>query len=588
MDLIEIMERRAAETPRALAYTFYGDSLTEQCSLSYGELDSNASAVATWLSTITRMGDRVALAYRPGLEFITAFLGCIYSGRIAVPLCPPQFRRGRTSFSEIVKDVQPVVGLTNSEFESWFVADPEKTRCPERVPWFATDRLPSKLPAKWVRPCIHKEQIALIQYTSGSTSTPKGVMVTHGNLTANENMIRDAFGVTQASVIVSWLPLFHDMGLIGAAIQSLWVGAHCVLLSPHKVFEKPVRWLAAISNFKGTISGGPDWMYRLCAERVTQAEKEKLNLQSWQVALAGSEPIRPDALSTFDNAFRSCGFRKEAFRPCYGLAEATLLVAARNSQLPELATVCVGNQRENRAAHVSRKGADVRELVSSGVPCGKQEIQIVDCESGLPCLEGRIGEIWVCGPNVTLGYWNDSKATMSAFRSVLPGTRNTRLRTGDLGFVLGGELFVLGRIKNLIGIKGRNFYAEELEDAIRRCDPLFSAGIGAAFTIGDSIQSKVVIVYEVPRTRYHIDSGALERKCREAVRDNCGATIDRVLFVRSGTIPRTTSGKVRRAECKLRLLSGQLQTAYLQAMKGPAGFDGPAEKNIQRFSDALR
>ncbi len=534
-DLIEVVRQRASDHASRAAYTFLTEREPGDVSITYGELDAKARAMAAWLESVTMPGDRVVLAYPSGLDFIGAFLGCIYSGRVAVPVAPPHPKRDRSGLVNILRDASPTIGLSIDALCA------ELRNAPEfgTLRWESANSVSLDLADAWVRPNVDADSLAFLQYTSGSTSNPKGVMVSRGNLSSNQRMIQRTFGDDERSVIVSWLPLFHDMGLIGAVLQPLWVNAPCVLMSPSAFLEKPVRWLDAVTRFSATTSGGPDFAYRLCVRKITAEQRSQLNLASWRVAFNGSERVRPETLRSFAATFESCGFRREAFRPCYGLAEATLLVA--------------GSQTIAAERH---------ELTGCGLGELEQEVRIVDPETSQPCQPTQVGEVWVRGPHVARGYWNNTADTAAVFGGRTTHGDGPYLRTGDLGFIDQDALFIAGRLKDLIIIRGRNYYPEDLEWTAMMCDPVLASGISAAFATDEGDEPCVVLMLEVPPAADRAQLVALAGRVRIAVSQASELTAQRVVFVRSGTLPRTTSGKIRRAESRTRLLNGQIDILH--------------------------
>jgi acyl-CoA synthetase (AMP-forming)/AMP-acid ligase II len=325
--LVDILRYRALYQPDKLAYTFLGDGETEEVSLTYQQLDEKARAIAVQLKTMKATDQRALLLYPPGLEFIAGFFGCLYAEVVAVPVYPPRRNQRMTRLQGIVKDSQATLALTTksllTNIEQSFSEEPELVA----IQSIATDNIASNIGLDWQTPMLCNNTLAFLQYTSGSTGTPKGVMVSHGNLLHNEEMIKKAFQHTEESIFVGWLPLFHDMGLIGNVLQPLYSGIPSYLLSPGEFIQRPLRWLKAISRYKATTSGGPNFAYDLCIDKITPEQRESLDLRSWEVAFNGSEPIRSTTLERFADTFAPCGFRKEAFYPCYGMAETTLLIS---------------------------------------------------------------------------------------------------------------------------------------------------------------------------------------------------------------------------------------------------------------------
>ncbi len=511
-------------------------------------------------------GERVLLLFPPGLEFVNAFLGALYAGALAVPAVPPRSARGLPRLRSIVSDSRPQVVLTTASLL-------ERTRTllsgiPElaNVRWLATDGLEEGAD-DWHEPKIEGKTIAFLQYTSGSTSTPKGVMVSHDNLIHNEEMISNAFEQNDRSVIVGWLPLYHDMGLIGNALQPLFLGAHSILMSPMDFLQSPVRWLQAVSLYRATTSGGPNFAYDLCVRKISEEQKADLDLSSWRVAFNGAEPVRAETLDRFAAAFASSGFRREAFYCCYGLAEATLFAAGgRIGQPPVVRTFSQLGLKEGRA----EAAAGGRPLVGCGGAWLGQRIVVVDPETSQSCPPGTIGEIWIAGRSVASGYWNRPGATVRDFGARLADdpAAGPFLRTGDLGFFdASGEMFISGRLKDLIIIRGRNHYPQDIELSVEQVDPELRPGCGAAFSSEINDEERLVVVQEVER-RPGISYERLAEKAVQAIAEEHELLTYQLVLIRAGTIPKTTSGKIQRSACREAYLAGALAIVFASR---PAG-----------------
>jgi len=556
--LVEVLRRRALAGPDRRAYTFLLDGESREVHLTYGELDRQARTIAARLQDLDAAGERVLLLYPPGLQYAAAFFGCLYAGAAAVPVYPPRPNRPDPRVRSILTDARPRVVLTTSAI----LPNAERLLGGEAgVHWLATDGLDLDEAAAWLQPVLDPGDLAFLQYTSGSTSAPKGVMVSHGNLVHNERLIQRAFRVTAESVVVGWLPLYHDMGLIGNLLQPLWAGCPCVLMSPVDFLQRPRRWLAALSRYGGTISGGPNFAYDLCARKLTDADREGLDLSRWAVAFNGAEPVRAETLERFAAAFASCGFRREALYPCYGLAEGTLLVTGGTVGEPPV----VGRFR---AAELARHrvveagpGEEMRPLVASGrtrTDTDGQELVIVDPESLRRCAEGEVGEIWLRGASVAGGYWGRPELTESAFRAATAAGEGPFLRTGDLGFLHGGDLYVAGRLKDLIIIRGRNHYPQDIELTVELSHPVLRPGCGAAFAVEEGGEERLVVVQEVRRDARDADFAAVLEAMRRAVAEEHEVQLLAAVLIRTASLAKTSSGKVRRQACREAYLSGEL------------------------------
>src|SRR5437868_1942169 len=397
--IIELVQQRAIQHPHRSAYVFLADGESETARLTYAELNQAAQTIGARLQACAGQGERVLLLFPSGLEFVKAFLGSLYAGLIAVPAYPPRKNRGLSRISSIAADCTPKIVLTTSSLSSQVRSWAERVPGQE-IQVLALDEEIATPAQPWRDPRITTDSLAFLQYTSGSSGTPKGVMVSHGNMMANEEMIRRAFDQSESSVIVSWLPLFHDMGLIGGLLQPLYVGATCVLMPPTAFLQKPLRWLDAISRYRGTTSGGPNFAYDLCVRKISEGQRQELDLSSWRVAFNGAEPVRAETLESFSNAFEAAGFERRAFYPCYGLAEATLFVTGGEAQVePRIERVSAASLQQYAAASIQsdlpeispEPGPDLKPEVKTVVGCGhawfEQEIIIVD-----PATETRRSE----------------------------------------------------------------------------------------------------------------------------------------------------------------------------------------------------
>jgi len=556
--MIDTLRVKALHQGNRPAYTFLVDGEAEKIDLTYGELDRQSRAIGASLQLAGATGERVLLLVPHGLEFITAFLGCLYAGAIAVPAYPPRLNRSQLRLQKIIDDAQAAVALTTravlARVERVFRDSPYANVM--NMKWIATDELTDGLEEKWREPEINGDSLAMIQYTSGSTSAPKGVMVSHSNLLSNQRMIQTAFHQTKESIIVGWLPLYHDMGLIGNVLQPLFLGASCVLMAPTVFLQKPARWLQAISDYRATTSGGPNFAYDLCVRKISPDERAHLDLSSWTTAFNGSEPIFHETMERFAATFGACGFRREAFYPCYGLAEATLLVSAGQSKAQSKidAEIIERNRLMSPAVNDGK-----RIIVCCGKALPSERMVIVDPESLTQCADERGGEIWVSGPNVSRGYWNREQETEQTFGAYLGETgEGPFLRTGDLGYMKEGELFVTGRIKDLIIIRGRNHYPQDIELTVQQSDPALESGNCAAFSIEVANEERLVIVKEL--SRGGSDPNSLIECIREAVAREHEVQSHAIVLINKASMPKTTSGKIQRHECRNQYQAGGLAT----------------------------
>ncbi|WP_437287312.1 amino acid adenylation domain-containing protein [Sorangium sp. So ce406] len=564
--LVALLRRRAEQRPSAHAYTFLLDGETDARSVTYGELDRRARALAAELQPGARAGERALLLVPPGLDFIAAFFGCLYAGLVAVPVPLPQRKSGMLRVLAIVRDCRPSVVLTTEALlgaVAMLRDDPGLAEL-SHLRFMAVDTIQDGQGDAWRAPRVTAETVAFLQYTSGSTGTPKGVVLTHGNLLRNELVIQRAFAHTEESVIVGWLPPHHDMGLIGNILQPLYVGVPCVQLSPEQFLMKPRRWLDAISRYRATTSGGPNFAYELCIRKIPPEQREGLDLSAWRVAFNGAEPIRAATLDRFAEAFAPAGFRRDAFYPCYGLAEATLLVTGGAADAPPIVRAADrAALAEGRAAFDPRDPEAGVSLVGCGGSPAGDAVRIVDPETLRACEDERVGEIWVAGASVAQGYWERPEDTAATFEARLSTGEGPFLRTGDLGFFSRGELYVTGRLKDLIIVRGRNIYPQDIELTAEESHPGLRAGGGAAFSVDVDGEERVVVVQELGRRApASTDPAELGAAIERAVADRHEIAVHAVVLIKPGSLPRTTSGKVQRRACRARFLDGSLGAVW--------------------------
>ncbi|MBW4689760.1 MAG: AMP-binding protein [Komarekiella atlantica HA4396-MV6] len=558
--LVDLLCWRSLQQNERQVYIFLRDGEVEEFHLTYKQLDSQARAIGALLQSMGAHGERALLLYPPGFEFITAFFGCLYAGVIAVPAYPPRRNQKVSRLQAIVANSQAKFLLTTaSELVNI------ESRLPQNLELIglhrlATDNLNSNLALEWQQPNLSESTIAFLQYTSGSTGTPKGVIVTHRNLLHNEQLVKIAFGHTEKSIIAGWLPLFHDMGLIGNVLQPLYLGVPCILMSPVAFLQKPVRWLQAISRYKATTSGGPNFAYDLCVDKITASQRESLDLSSWDVAFNGAEPIRAETLKRFAATFKPCGFRWEAFYPCYGMAETTLFVSGSLKTAPPIFyPVNKAALEQNQVLASAADDSDLQTIVGCGMTMF-DKIVIVDPKSNTQCPPEQVGEIWVSGLSVAQGYWNRLEETKQTFSAYLEDTgEGPFLRTGDLGFLYKGELYVTGRLKDVIIIRGRNHYPQDIELTVEQSHPALHSGCGAAFAVEVEGKERLVIVQEVERSYLRsLDVNQVVKAICKAVSQQHELQVSAVLLLKIGSVPKTSSGKIQRHACKAGYLAESL------------------------------
>jgi acyl-CoA synthetase (AMP-forming)/AMP-acid ligase II len=559
--LVELLRYRAIHQSNQIAYTFLVDGETQEICITYQELDCKARSIATHLQYLNVRGERALLLYQPGLEYIVAFFGCLYAGVVAVPAYPPRPNKPLPRLQAIVADAKAKVILTTTSILANIEQQLSHTPDLLALHRLATNTITSDSLQEWQQPQIGSETLAFLQYTSGSTGTPKGVMVSHGNLLHNQRMIQTAMGNTEKTISVGWLPLFHDMGLIGNMLQSLYLGIPCIFMSPVDFIKKPFRWLHAISYYKATTSGGPNFAYDLACRNITPEQRATLDLSSWDVAFNGAEPLRAQTLDRFITTFEPCGFRREAFYPCYGMAESTLLISGGlKTQPPAIRSFDGSALEQNRVVAANNRQEGNRVIVGCGQSCLDEQIAIVDPESLTRCAADQIGEIWVSSPSVAQGYWNQPVQTQNTFQAYEVATgQGPFLRTGDLGFLQNGELFVTGRLKDLIIILGRNHYPQDIELTVEQCHSALRPSCGAAFSVENADGEKLVIVQEVERNYLrHLKANEAFGAIRRAIAEQHNLQAYAILLLKTGSLPKTSSGKVQRNACRAGFLAGTL------------------------------
>ncbi|MBN8583426.1 MAG: fatty acyl-AMP ligase, partial [Anaerolineae bacterium] len=463
--LVELLRSRAEQTPDRVAFRFLQDDDSDTLTINYAELDRRARAIGAWLESYGAKGERALLLYSPGLDYIAAFMGCLYAGVTAVPAYPPRLNRPAPRIQSIVDDSHATFALTTTTI----IANVEKRfeHAPDlkALRWLNTEQVPAGLEAEWRYPNVSRDTLAFLQYTSGSTSQPKGVMLSHGNLMHNLEAISRGFHIDSTVKGVFWLPSYHDMGLIGGILEPIYLGGETTLMSPPSFLQRPLRWLEAITRFEGNTCGAPNFAYDLCVDKITPEQKETLDLSSWTLAFCGAEPIRPETLERFARAFAGCGFRKTSFYPCYGMAESALIVSgADGPSEPQTFTVDRKSLESDLVIPSLENEEGSVTMVNCGPPIIDQKIVIVNPMTLLLCDSNQVGEIWVSGPSVAQGYWGMEEESRKTFQAYVADTNEGPfLRTGDLGFLNNGELFVTGRLKDLIIIHGSNHYPQDIE-----------------------------------------------------------------------------------------------------------------------------
>jgi acyl-CoA synthetase (AMP-forming)/AMP-acid ligase II len=566
---IEVLQTQAENCGGQTAFSFLGRS--SDTVVTYSELERIARNLAYQLSQRIEPNKTVLLFQVSGLGFVSTMLACFYAGIIAVPAFPPRAsRRSMDRLEAIAADANAEYALIDPETAHRIQPVLNKVDSFNRIQFITVDPFSAEeTSTNWRPPRLSGDSVALIQYTSGSTAKPRGVILKHKSLLHNADMIGNAFEGTEKDTNVGWLPLYHDMGLIGNVMAPLYNRVHSILMRPEDVLMNPMRWLEAISQFEARTSGGPNFAYELCVDRISDDSKAKLNLSSWEVAFCGAEPIRANTLQRFYRAFAQCGFREETFYPCYGLAEATLLVTGGTvAAKPHEQMFSASALREHRVVSVTDK-KDARSLVGCGSTWKDQEVMIMDPETNRVCRENRVGEIWIHGTSVASGYWNQPEDSKAIFQNAIHGFgQKNWLRTGDLGFWYQNQLFIAGRLKALIIVNGQNHFAEDIEMTVEQTNEAVCRQGVAAFGVEVKNAEQTVVVVEVDRhylrrvekenKDIQIVLEELNREIRVKVAENHNLTLETVHLVRQMSIPKTSSGKVRRAVTCSAFLEGTL------------------------------
>ncbi|MDY8138357.1 fatty acyl-AMP ligase [Aquimarina sp. 2201CG5-10] len=573
--LVELLRFRSEESPNEILYTFLADSGQENQTITYSQLDERARAIAAYLLEQIKAGDRALLLFQPGIDYIEAFMGCLYAGIVPVPAYPPDGRNLKR-LMDVIQNAKAEIALSTSTVLNNVTAltakggtdtiRQEAATFANTIKWVLSDEIKTQEATNWKENLMTGETLAFLQYTSGSTSNPKGVILNHENLLYNFEFSKHAFGMNEDKQMISWLPPYHDMGLIGGILQPMYVGMQTTLMSPISFLKRPLRWLQTISecgNNGEIISGAPNFAYELCSDRIQDRDLEGLDLSNWKVAFNGAEPIRSNTMDRFTNKFTDTGFKKEFFFPVYGLAEATLLVTAGDyKQLPVISDL----DKEQLEKHTAIPSSGNPENEIKKVGCGQeldgQKVRVVDPETNLTCNENNIGEVWIAGPNVSQGYWNNEEETAKSFGALTADTNEGPFfRTGDMGFYSNGELYITGRLKEMIIIRGRNYYPQDIELTVQQSDPSLRMGCGAAFSIDRNDEEQLIIVQEVRRDfKRKIDPEVVKRNIAMAVSKEHQLQASDIVLIEPSSFPKTSSGKLQRRASREMYKQGELKT----------------------------
>ncbi|MGC1307183.1 MAG: fatty acyl-AMP ligase [Phormidesmis sp.] len=563
--LVELLQHRASTQPNDLAYQFLVDGKKEGAAYTYGELDEWARAIAAFLQQQKAKGERALLLYPQGIEVVAAFCGSLYAGTIAIPVPPPdagRMKRTLPRLREIIKDAEATIVLSNSRIID-LIKDAD-IDFPEfdTMRWVDTESVDLALAQEWQDPEVDKDVLAYLQYTSGSTSTPKGVMLSHYNLLHHSEYLQRGCGYTPAGPTVTWMPYFHDYGLVEGLMQPLYNGAPCYIMAPLAFVKRPLRWLQAIQKYGATHSQAPNFAYDMCVRRIKPAKREGLDLSKWISAGNAAEPINPRVMRDFYDAFKGYGFEWENFSPAYGLAEATLLVSSTPvGKAPVILALEAEELEKGNIVAAAPESTYIREAVSCGSLVCETTVAIVNPDTLTRCGADEVGEVWVSDPGVAHGYWQRPAATKETFEAKIVNEGATRyLRTGDLGFMQDGELYITGRIKDLIIIRGTNHYPQDIEWTVQQTGSAMRPDYGACFSIIEEGEEQLVVVQEIERSHQQtLNADETIAEIRQAISEAHELQVYAVALVKSGNVLKTSSGKIQRRKCKASFLAGELE-----------------------------
>ncbi|MCC0178101.1 fatty acyl-AMP ligase [Waterburya agarophytonicola K14] len=575
--LVDILRNRAEKQPHQKIYNFLVDGENEELSLTYSQLEQKAQAIAAYLQSVISPQDRVLLLYPAGLDYITAFFGCLYAGAIAIPAYPPRPNRSLHRIQNILQNAQTDLALTNTDTLQSLERQLDSTPELKKLRWITTNTIASHEGKNWQEPNVSQDSIAFLQYTSGSTAEPKGVKIAYQNLLHNLEAIHRCFRHSPQSKGVIWLPPYHDMGLIGGILQPLYGDFPVTLMSPLMFLQNPLRWLKAIARDQATTSGGPNFAYDLCVRKFKPEQLTGLDLSSWQVAFNGAEPINHETLNQFAEIFAPYGFDRSAFYPCYGMAEATLIISG-GSKNSAVVTKTVQRKALEQNKIVSSDSSDSHPhtLVSCGQSLIDQKIAIANPETLVSCKPGEVGEIWVSGSSIARGYWEQPEITEATFNAYLQDTKvGPFLRTGDLGFLDRGELFFTGRLKDMIVIKGRNHYPQDIEKTVEETNSWIRPSGVASFSIDIQGEEKLIVLAEVERRYWTsnrskakangnsasdlIEVKDLTQLIKREISKNHDLQVYTTLLLKPGSLPKTSSGKIQRHACRTDFLANSIE-----------------------------
>jgi acyl-CoA synthetase (AMP-forming)/AMP-acid ligase II/acyl carrier protein len=558
----ELLKTRVVTWGDKLLYRYLEDGLIETDRITYRQLWEKSVKVAASIQSKCNKGDRIIMLFPAGIGFIVSLFGCFLSGTVGVPVYTPKKNRGFDRFSSILSNCQPSLILGTERL----LADVENNFKEEPVlrdiPKLSYESSVDSSYGSWAEPDIDPDDPAILQYTSGSTGDPNGVTVTHGNILFNSEFIKRAFGHDENLVGMNWLPGFHDMGLIGALLQPVYVGGNNSIIPPGTFLLRPQNWLKSIGKYKAVTAGGPNFAFDYCCERISDDMLDDIDLHTVRPLFCGAEPIKMETLEKFAEKFKDCNFSIDQFYPCYGLAENTLIVTGGELDAKPVYLNVDAKKLEQGVVEVASANSEspVQTLVGCGYPMVGTTVCIVDPTHQKILQNGKVGEIWVSGPSVARSYWHNDRKSKETFHAFTDNGKGPFMRTGDLGFIHGGQLFITGRIKDLIIIRGLNHYPHDIEHTVENSHDALQLSGSAAFSADMGHGEELVIVCEVKRTAIRtLDADEVIRRLRESISAKHQVEIAALTLVRPGSIPKTSSGKIRRIECRKEFLKGNLQ-----------------------------
>jgi acyl-CoA synthetase (AMP-forming)/AMP-acid ligase II len=562
---VDVLQKRARETPDQLSHLLLGIQESENQSFTYSQLDGKVREMAAYLQSVAEPGQRALLVYPTSLEFIVAMYACLYAGIIPIPTNPPGMNRSAQRLEAIAKDARARLVLTTPEYQTAFLSEAAQFPDFAALTWVTREAVQSGSGHSLQIPNIQPSSTAFIQYTSGSTNIPKGVIISFRNISFNAYAIRETrkYELSNDAVIFNWAPLFHDMGLLVSVFQTVLDGSRGIMMSPIMFMQNPVSWLRGIHKYHATASGAPNFAYELCIHKIPVEKCEGLDLSSWLLAYNSAEPVRAETQAAFAEKFAPFGFRAESFTPCYGLAEATLEVSAYTHE-PKTITLTIKRNdfEEGKVTPVeSTGGKDTLTMVSSGKPLADLRVAIVDPKTRKRRSGDEVGEVWIAGGNVAEGYWNRPEDTKHTFGAQIAETHEGPfLRTGDLGFLNNGHLYITGRLKDLLIVRGRNYYPQDIEMTVEGTHPALRAGGGAAFAVTEKDEDQLVVVHEVQRREMEgVDWNEVIKTIRSNIAREHGIRAHAVVLIRRATVSKTSSGKIMRSEMRRQFLANELQ-----------------------------